>query len=148
MTSTTSGKLQGSLNIIHVKKALKACSLRVKKDNITKITIDRQYPAYEGNAPSETSSGQMDKGAHISKIGNRRSKPLLYICEESARLHNKESKLYYERRTLKDKKPRHYVLNAIANKLLRIIFTLVEKGEVYDVNYMRQDPRLVKHNER
>ena len=82
----------------------------------------------------------------ISKIGNRRSKTLLYICAESARLHNKEIKLYYERRTLIDKKPRHYVLNAIANKLLRIIFTLVEKGEVYDVNYIRQDPRLVKHN--
>ena len=71
----------------------------------------------------------MDKGAHISKIGNRRSKTLLYICAESARLHNKEIKLYYERRTLIDKKPRHYVLNAIANKLQRIIFTLVEKGE-------------------
>lgn len=77
--------------------------------------------------------GEMDKGAHISKIGNRRSKTLLYICAESARLHNKEIKLYYERRTLIDKKPRHYVLNAIANKLLRIIFTLVEK-----VNTMTQ----------
>ncbi|MEE0804341.1 MAG: hypothetical protein U0L77_02805, partial [Prevotellamassilia sp.] len=51
------------------------------------------------------------------------------------RLHNKEIKLYYERRTLIDKKPRHYVLNAIANKLLRIIFTLVEKGEYYDANF-------------
>ena len=88
----------------------------------------------------------MDKGAHISKIGNRRSKTLLYICAESARLHNKEIKLYYERRTLIDKKPRHYVLNAIANKLLRIIFTLVEKGEFYDVNFIRQDPRVVKYN--
>lgn len=48
-------------------------------------------------------------------------------------MHNKEIKLYYERRTLIDKKPRHYVLNAIANKLLRIIFTLVEK-----VNTMTQ----------
>ena len=45
-----------------------------------------------------------------------------------------------------DKKPRHYVLNAIANKLLRIIFTLVEKGEYYDANFIRQDPRVVKYN--
>ena len=89
---------------------------------------------------------EYDKGAHISKIGNRRSKTLLYICAESARLHNKEIKLYYERRTLIDKKPRHYVLNAIANKLLRIIFTLVEKGEYYDANFIRQDPRVVKYN--
>ena len=88
----------------------------------------------------------MDKRALISTIGNRRSKTLLYICEESGRLHNKEIKLYYERRTFIDKKPRHYVLNAIANKLLRITFTLVEKGEFYDVNYIRQDPRLAKHH--
>ena len=61
-------------------------------------------------------------------------------------LEDKEIKLYYERRTLIDKKPRHYVLNAIANKLLRIIFTLVEKGEYYDANFIRQDPRVVKYN--
>ena len=72
-----------------------------------------------------------------------------FFCQGKAwcaRLHNKEIKLYYERRTLIDKKPRHYVLNAIANKLLRIIFTLVEKGEYYDANFIRQDPRVVKHN--
>ena len=27
-----------------------------------------------------------------------------------------------------------------------IIFTLVEKGEYYDANFIRQDPRVVKHN--
>ena len=123
-----------------------AVELLVKTENFTKITIARQYAAYAGTAPYEKSSGKMDKGAHISKIGNRRSKTLLYICAESARLHNKEIKLYYERRTLIDKKPRHYVLNAIANKLLRIIFTLVEKGEYYDANFIRQDPRVVKYN--
>ena len=123
-----------------------AVELLVKTDNFTKITTARQYSAYAGTAPYEKSSGKMDKGAHISKIGNRRSKTLLYICAESARLHNKEIKLYYERRTLIDKKPRHYVLNAIANKLLRIIFTLVEKGEYYDANFIRQDPRVVKYN--
>ena len=61
-------------------------------------------------------------------------------------MHNKEIKLYYERRTLIEKKPRHYVLKAKANKLLRIIITHKKKGEVYDVNYIRQDPRVVKYN--
>ena len=31
MTQTSSGKTQGSLNIINVKKTLKACSIRVKQ---------------------------------------------------------------------------------------------------------------------
>lgn len=123
-----------------------AVELLIKTNNFTTITTARQYSAYAGTAPYDKSSGKMDKGAHISKIGNRRSKTLLYICAESARLHNKEIKLYYERRTTIDKKPRHYVLNAIANKLLRIVFTLVEKDELYDKNFIRQDPRGVKHN--
>ena len=123
-----------------------AVELLIKTNNFTTITTARQYSAYAGTAPYERSSGKMDKGAHISKICNRRSKTLLYICAESARLHNKEIKLYYERRTTIAKKPRHYVLNAIANKLLRIIFTLVEKGELYDINFIRQDPRDIKHN--
>lgn len=123
-----------------------AVELLIKTGNFTNITTARQYSAYAGTAPYEKSSGKMNKGAHISKIGNRRSKTLLYICAESARLHNKEIKLYYERRTKIDKKPRHYVLNAIANKLLRTIFTLVDKNELYDPNFIRQDPRDVKHN--
>ncbi len=123
-----------------------AVELLVKTGNFTTITTARQYSAYAGTAPYGISSGKMDKGMHISKIGNRRSKTLLYICAESARLHNKEIKLYYERRTLIDKKPRHYVLNAIANKLLRIIFTLVEKDEIYDAKFIRRDPRGVKYN--
>lgn len=123
-----------------------AVELLIKTGNFKKITTARQYSAYAGTAPYEQSSGTMNKGAHISKIGNRRSKTLLYICAESARLHNKEIKLYYERRTCIDKKPRHYVLNAIANKLLRIIFTLVKNGELYDDNFIRKDPRNIKHN--
>ena len=123
-----------------------AVELFVKTENFTKITTARQYASYAGTAPYEKSSGKIDKGAHISNIGNRRSKTLLYICAERARLHNKEIKLDYERRTLIDKKTRHYILNAITNKLLRIVFTYEEKGEYYDSNFIRQYPRVVKYN--
>lgn len=121
-----------------------AVEILIKTNNFTTIRTARQYAAYAGTAPYEKSSGKMDKGAHVSKIGNRRSKTLLYICAESARLHDKEFMLYYERRTKIDKKPRYYVLNAIANKLLRIIFTLVAKNEMYDKNFIRKDPRKLK----
>lgn len=123
-----------------------AVEILVKTNNFTSITTAAQYAAYAGTAPYEKSSGQMNRGAHISKIGNRRSKTLLYTCAESARLHNKEIMLYYERRTAIDKKPRHYVLNAIANKLLRIIFSLIAKGEEFDDKFIREDPRKIKIN--
>jgi len=123
-----------------------AVEMIIKTNNFTTITTAAQYAAYAGTAPYEKSSGQMNHGAHISRIGNRRSKTLLYTCAECARLHNKEIMLYYERRTVIDKKPRYYVLNAIANKLLRIIFALIAKGETFDDKFIREDPRKIKHN--
>lgn len=123
-----------------------AVELIVKTKNFTSIKTARQYAAYAGTAPYEKSSGKMCRGAHISKIGNRRSKTLLYICAESARMHNKEIKLYYERRTQIDKKAHHYVLNAIANKLLKIIFSLVKKNEKFDACYIQNDPRVINKN--
>lgn len=121
-----------------------AVEIIIKTDNFTTIRTAREYAAYAGTAPYGCSSGKMDRGAHISRVGNRRSKTLLYICAESARRCNKEIKLYYERRAVVEKKPHHYVLNAIANKLLRVIFTLVAKGEKFDRDYIREDPRPIK----
>ncbi len=123
-----------------------AVEMIIKTDNFTTIRTARQYAAYAGTAPYARSSGRTDRGAHVSRIGNRRSKTLLYICAESARRNDRGMKLYYERRTLVDKKPRQYVLNAIANKLLRIIFALIGKGETFDEGFVRKDPREGKHN--
>ena len=123
-----------------------AVELIVKTRNFTTITTAKQYSAYAGTAPYEKSSGKMNQGAHVSKWGNRRSKTLLYICAECARMHNKEMKLYYERRTIIDKKAHHYVLNAIANKLLRLIFSLINKNEKYNPCYIQRDPRSININ--
>ena len=123
-----------------------AVELIVKTRNFTTITTAKQYSAYAGTAPYEKSSGKMNQGAHVSKWGNRRSKTLLYICAECARMHNKEMKLYYERRTIIDKKAHHYVLNAIANKLLRLIFSLINKNEKYNPCYIQRDPRSLNIN--
>lgn len=123
-----------------------ALELITKSQNFTTISTAREYAAYAGIAPYEKSSGKMNAGAHISKIGNRRSKTLLYICAESARKHNKEIKLYYDRRTIIEKKHKVYTLNAIANKLLRIIFTLIRKNEIFDKEYICNDPRKLNKN--
>lgn len=141
-------KLAESYNIITSVNGIglvTAVELIVKTKNFTTIKTARQYAAYAGTAPYEKSSGKMNRGAHVSKWGNRRSKTLLYICAESARMHNKEIKLYYERRTKIDKKAHHYVLNAIANKLLRIVFSLINRKEMYNPNHIQNDPRTIKY---
>ena len=141
-------KLAESYNIITSVNGIglvTAVELIVKTKNFTTIKTARQYAAYAGTAPYEKSSGKMNRGAHVSKWGNRRSKTLLYICAESARMHNKEIKLYYERRTKIDKKAHHYVLNAIANKLLRLVFSLINRKEMYNPNHIQNDPRIIRY---
>lgn len=118
-----------------------AVEIIIKTQNFTSITTARQFAAYAGVAPYEHSSGTMNKGSHISRIGNRRSKTLLYICAERARANNKEIQLYYTRRKDVEKKPHFQVINAIANKLLRIIFSLIAKGEMFDKEYICKDSR-------
>ena len=118
-----------------------AADIIVNTRNFTKITTAKEYSSYAGTAPFEKSSGTMNRGSHISSIGCRRAKCLLYMCAESARRFNKEIKLYYERRTIIDKKHHFYVLNAIVNKMLRTVFALIGKGEKFDESYIHKDPR-------
>ena len=53
MTQTSSGKTQGSLNIINVKKTLKACSIRVKQgDRLASINNPGRCPGLGASALS------------------------------------------------------------------------------------------------
>ena len=44
MTQISSGKTQGSLNIINVKNTLKACSIRVKQGALLTASVPRALP--------------------------------------------------------------------------------------------------------
>lgn len=124
-----------------------AIDIIINTRNFTRITTAREYASFAGTAPFEKSSGSsVNKGAHVSYIGCRRAKSLLYMCAETARRFNHDVGLYYARRTLMEHKHHFYVLNAIANKLLRVIFALVRKGTKFDPNYKSVDPRTINKN--
>ena len=57
MTQTSSGKTQGSLNIINVKNTLKACSIRVKQGGWSKLTA--AHSGQEGAASVECLKKQL-----------------------------------------------------------------------------------------
>ena len=118
-----------------------AVDLLVNTQNFTTIKTARAYASYAGIAPCKNESGTINKGTHISKYGCRQAKSLLYTCALSACTHNKEYSLYFQRRTQNEGKNRFYVMNAIANKLLRTIFALIAKGETYDPTYICRAPR-------
>lgn len=110
--------------------------------NFTKMETAAQCAAYAGIAPYPNSSGTIAHKSHTSPMANKKLKTLLYICAHQAYSHNKEFKLYYEKKTIIQKRHHYYAINAIANKLLRLIYSLIRKDVFFDPNFVRLDPRM------
>lgn len=95
-------------------------------DNIKKLS------AYVGLAPRIYESGTSVKGkGHITKMGNKYLRKLLYMCAWSAKRHNDQCILMYERLSARGK-PERVIKIAIANKLLRQAFAIGSKSSAYE----------------
>ncbi len=88
-------------------------------NNFTRFNSSKKLSAYVGLAPRIYESGTSIKGkGHITKMGNRHMRKLLYMCAWSAKRTNHQCKQMYDR--LKERgKPEKLIKVAIANKLLR-----------------------------
>jgi len=104
-------------------------------DNFSKFQSSKKLSAYVGLSPRIYQSGTSINGkGHITKMGNRHMRKLLYLCAWSAKRHNKQCKEMYQR--LKEKgKPEKVIKIAIANKLLRQAFAMATTLNKYDENY-------------
>ncbi|MAE07921.1 MAG: IS110 family transposase [Bacteroidetes bacterium] len=92
----------------------------------------KKLSAYVGLAPRIYESGTSVKGkGHITKMGNKYLRKLLYICAWSAKRHNDQCKTLYERLSAKGK-PERVIKIAIANKLLRQAFAIGTNLSSYD----------------
>jgi len=113
-----------------------AIMLIVVSNNFKKFDTVKQMIAYLGLSPRIYQSGSSVRGkGHITKMGNKYIRKLLYICSWSAKNYNKQCKLLQERLSEKGKAGK--VINiAIANKLLKQAFGVVKNGKMYDENYI------------
>lgn len=104
-------------------------------DNFSKFQNSKKLSAYVGLSPRIYRSGTSVNGkGHITKMGNRHMRKLLYLCAWSAKRHNKQCQELYTR--LKEKgKPEKVIKIAIANKLLRQAFAIATSLNNYDENY-------------
>jgi len=104
-------------------------------NNFKKFDDIKKLSAYVGLSPRIYQSGTSINGkGHITKMGNKYVRKLLYLCSWSAKLHNVQCKIMYER--LKEKqKPERVIKIAIANKLLRQAFAIGKNLSEYDENY-------------
>lgn len=119
------------------------CELIIKTENFRKLDTAKKCAAYAGIAPYPKESGKMKCGHRISPMGDKQLKTLLFMCARSAKDHNKEIRLYFLKKYEVEKKHFFVVMNNIANKLLRLIYSLIHKQQPYDRDYIQRDPRCV-----
>jgi len=119
-----------------------ATELIIYTENFTKINTARKAASFAGVCPFLNESGNLSKKPRVPKRSNKKLKSLLFLAALNMCNHNKEFKLYRERKMLEGK---HFflVMNNVANKLLRTIFAVVKSGKPYDVMYICIDPRKV-----
>ncbi len=104
-------------------------------NNFQKFDNAKKLSSYIGLVPRIYSSGTSVNGKrHITKIGNKYARKLLYLCTWSAKKYNSQCVEMYERLSEKGK-PERVIKIAIANKLLRQAFAIGSKLNKYEENH-------------
>ena len=96
----------------------------------------REFAAWLGLVPRQHSTGGKPRLGHISKMGNRDLRRLLVVGAHAALYRMKSGKtqsaLADWARKLLEKKPFKLVAVALANKMARIAWAIMAKGQSYD----------------
>lgn len=108
-----------------------AVQMLLHTHNYTRFESSRQFAAYCGLVPYPYQSGTSIHGRNkIHPISDRKMKRLLSMSAISAIQHDKELKIYYQKR-VEEGKPKMVVLNIIRNKIVSRIFATVNRGTPY-----------------
>lgn len=117
--------------------------LIVKTENFKKIDAAKKAASFAGVCPFPNSTGKMVRKSKVSKMSDKTLRSLLHLCGKSAVLYNMEFKLYFERKKMEGK-PYYLIMNNVSNKLLRIVYSIIESRIPYDANYICNDPRITE----
>lgn len=119
--------------------------LIIKTGNFKTINTARKAASYAGVCPFPNESGKMVGKKKTSPFADRKLKALLHMGAKSAVKHNKEYRLYYQKKQLEGK-PHYLIMNNISNKMLRTIYSVVKNQTSYSQDYICLDPREVEKN--
>lgn len=127
-TMTTNYKLSKTVKGVGM---VLAVQMLLHTNNYTRFESSRQFSAYCGLVPYPYQSGTSIHGRNkIHPISDRKMKSLLSMSAISAIQHDKELKLYYQKR-VEEGKPKMVVLNIIRNKIVSRVFATVNRGTPY-----------------
>jgi transposase len=108
-----------------------AVQILLHTHNYTRFESSRQFSAYCGLVPYPYQSGTSINGRNkIHPISDKKMKSLLSMSAISAIQHDKELKLYYQKR-VEEGKPKMVVLNIIRSKIVSRVFATVNRGTPY-----------------
>lgn len=99
-------------------------------ENYTVFIDSKKFACYCGIAPFPNRSGTRKGNTRISHIANKKMKSLFSNCCMSAINHDPEISKYYKRKREEGKKP-GVVLNAVKNKLIHRVFSVVKRQTPY-----------------
>jgi len=119
--------------------------LIIKTGNFNTIDTARKASSFAGVCPFPNESGKMVGKRKTSPFADKKLKSLLYMGTKSAVKHNKEYRLYYQKKQLEGK-PHYLIMNNVANKMLRTIYSVVKNKTPYSQDHVCLDPREQKNN--
>ena len=119
-----------------------ATQLIIKTDNFKRVPTAKKCATLAGISPWPNATGKTDKGCHVSHMGDMELKALLFMCARSASGCFEKMRLYKMKKHDVEKKHFFLVMNNIANRMLKIIYAMVKKGEMFNPNFVPSDPRL------
>lgn len=95
-------------------------------ENFSCFTDGRKFASYSGIAPFQNSSGTKLGRTRVSHFANKKIKTLLFNAAVVAAQHDKELKLYFQRKRLEGK-PEGVIYNNIKNKIIHRVFAVVKR---------------------
>ena len=107
-----------------------AAHFMAEVEDISRFATYQKLIAYMGTDPSIYQSGESFSKGHITKHGNRSLRKYVYIMTQKAIIWSPFFRSYYDKKRNEGFSHRKAMV-AVMNKLTKIIFTLLSKGEMY-----------------
>jgi len=115
-----------------------ASSFLIELGDINNFATHKQLTAFIGTDPSIYQSGtSVNVKGSISKRGNSHLRRAIWHMARAATVWNETLKAYYDKKRSEGKTFKQSVI-AVANKLIRIIFSMLKNNTKFDLNYQPQ----------
>jgi len=115
-----------------------ASSFLIELGDIKNFATHKQLTAFIGTDPTIYQSGtSVNVKGSISKRGNSHLRRAIWHMARAATVWNETLKAYYDKKRSEGKTFKQSVI-AVANKLIRIIFSMLKNNTKFDLNYQPQ----------